>query len=415
MSTSRRPDDGLPAEDLLDTGRRLPRWLRTAAAGLVVVVLGYLAVRQLQSNAGKHQTAAAPSTSLSAGTTAPPARPPGGGTRTSPQPECGPRLGPVRVRAATGGRPTHLRLLVGGSALQRVDFDTGYSVRLHGLPQIGPDEWFGSLARAAGTSYAMTSTLPCEVVNTAVFAVRGNRTSLASPGSSFVVVSDESRAWAVRDPPHVLSPLAGGHQVRMPAGFVPVAATRGQIVGNLVSAMDPEEIIAVDATTGHQHGTAGASGAVIAARAGRVYWAGGCGTGTPPCVLDSATVGGGSPRVYPLAVKPVTTPGLVSPDGRKLALVVTSAATRSQPHRDLAARLAVLDVRTGRLHIVPGISVSAADQPSFTFARRGWLVIGYEHGGVEGLAAWRPGLRRPVRSPFRGAGPAAPPIAVVSG
>jgi hypothetical protein len=218
----------------------------------------------------------------------------------------------------------------------------------------------------------------------------------------------------VRDPPHVLSPLQGGHQIDLPAGFLPVAATGRQIVGYLVQAMDPEEIVTVDAHTGRLGSPTGAFGAVVAAGHGRAYWI----QRMHSDQVHSAAARGGAQRTYRLPTEPVEAPGAVSPDGRYLALVVRHATSdlHTGAHPRLGAQIAFLDLRTGRLHVVPGLALDPAYRPTIAFGAGGWLVVGYERHGVEGLAAWRPGLHSVIRSPFRGAtSPAAPPIATSAG
>jgi hypothetical protein len=400
------------AEDLLDAGRPLPRWVRAVAIGVAVLLVGYLAVRLVAGGtSGSSRSAGAGTRPV----TAPPLpRSPGGGPRMTRTVGCGPDLPPVQVPAAAGGRATHLRLLVGGRTLQRVDFDSGRATRLRTHPGLLPTEWFGSLARAGGTTYATVSSLPCEIVNTRVLAVHGNRTVLTSLAPSSQVVADGSNAWVVRDPPHVLAPLPGGHQIVLPAGFLPVAATGRRIVGYLVQAMDPEEIVTVDARTGQLGSPTGAFGAIVAAGQGRAYWI----QRQHSDQLHSAAAGGGAERTYRLPTEPVEAPGAVSPDGRYLALIVRHAATdlRTGAHPRLDAQIAVLDLRTGRLRDVPGIALVPTYRPTLAFTSSGWLVIGYERGGREGLAAWRPGLSTAVRSPYRGAtSPAAPPLAVTAG
>jgi len=356
---------------------------------------------------------AAPHPSHSARTAPPLLRFPGG-PRMVRTTACGPALPPVQVRARATGRPaTGLQLLVGGGVLQRVDFDSGRASRLRHLPQLRPDEWFNSLTNVAGRTYATTDGLPCDVLAGRVLAVQGDRTTVVPVASASGIVSDESRAWVLRDPPHVLTPLGPGKDVSLIGGFAPVAATRGLVVGNLLRAMDPNEIVAVDARSGQLHATPGAIGSVVAVGHGRVFWTAGC-TPDSRCMLLSAPARGGSAHPYRLAAPPAGSPGLLSPDGRYLALVVDHVAAGG-PARSpaLGGDVALLDLHTGRLRVVPGLELSTRYRPSFAFAPGGWLVVGYAHDDRAQLVAWRPGLADPVRSPFRATSPAAPPIAVV--
>jgi hypothetical protein len=402
-----------PEDDLLETGRPMPAWVRVVAAALAVLGLGFLGVRALTGgDSGRpiaaHQPRHAP-------VTAPPLLRFPGGPKMTGTIGCGPDLPPVQVSAAPGTHHTGLQLLVGGGVLQRVAFDTGRTARLHHLPQLHQDEWFDSIAAAAGATYATVSSVPCESFSGRVLAVHDDRTTIVPGSPASGIVADETRAWAVRDPPHVLAPLDGGRAVALPAGFAPASATRGQIVGNLVQAMDPTEIVSVDARSGEVRATSGASGIVVAAGHGRVYWTSGC-AADRPCLLHSAAARGGAEHAYRLPAGPTGSPGLVSPDGRYLALEVRHVATdvSAQPRSPaLDGDLAVLELRTGGVHVVPGVALSAGYRPSLAFAPHGWLVVGYERAGIAQLIAWRPGLPRPVHSPFHATSPAAPPITVL--
>jgi hypothetical protein len=389
-------------DELLSAGRPLPVWVRGAAiAGALLVGAGVL-IRLVGNESAP---------------------------RVSPQPRhivvndpialCGDGLGP-RVAGASGGPRTGLRVLLGGAQLQRVDFDTGASVALH-LPRLARDEWVDSLSSAGGHRYAATAGTSCGFDRRRVLMVRGDKATPAITGaapSDFVV--DETHAWTVVDPGHRLRPLDGGRSVALPAGFAPAAATHGVIVGNLSQGMDPAEIGAVRGSNGALQQVSGI-GSILGAAAGRFVWSAGCGPPTHGrCELASATVAGTHPRTYRLPRPPGSPAGQLSPDGHTLAFTLTRAHVdryHRQGNPSPASDVAVLDLRSGKLTIVPGLELPSRYEPQFAFAPSGhWLVITASENDSARLFAWRPGLPRPVVSPLgQVPSPAPPPVQVLSG
>ena len=402
-------------DELLAAGRPLSAWARVAAAAAVVALCGYLLVHVLGRSAG----GGAPVAAANASSSPQVYRAPGGPQMSSVLPVCGDGLGPL-VSPAPGRPHTSLRLLVGGEGLQRVDFDTGRSVPVR-LPPLGRGEWVDELSRAGGQEYAATAGLGCGLERRRVLAIRG--TDAAAVGSRVTpsdFVADERHAWTVVDPGHRLQPLAGGRAIALPAGFAPTAATHGVIVGNLAQGMDPAEIGAVRAADGALLPTSGV-GSILGAAAGRYVWSAGCGPATQNrCALQSAAVSATRVRTYRLPRPPGSPAGAVSPDGHIAAFTLTRASIdpyHRQGNPSPASDVAMLDLRSGRLTIVPHLELPSRYQPHLAFSPSGrWLVITATDDGLERLYAWRPGLTRPLVSPVPDLpSPAPPPVQVLSG
>ncbi len=257
------------------------------------------------------------------------------------------RLRARPAAGAGGGDPstagaTGLHLLVGGGLLQRVDFDTGDARPLAGLP---------TCARTSGST---RSTWPA-----ALYATTDRCRARSSPAACSPCGATaprrcprprrpgwwptRPRAWVLRDPPHVLAPLAGGKDVDLPGGFAPVAATRGLVVGNLCgrwtrtrsspstrapASCTPPPVRSARSSPPARGGCTGPRAAprtpVPAARRGRA------GRGRAP--VPAARAAGRLARQ-------------VSPDGRYLALVVDHVADGRPRSPALGGDVALLDLR----------------------------------------------------------------------
>jgi len=149
---------------------------------------------------------------------------------------------------------------------------------------------------------------------------------------------------------------------------------------------------------------------VIAASPGEIAWVPLCVT---HCTVHVTNLNGGPDRAIPLAERIQAYQGAFSPDGRFLALQVTTGITADG--RVAATRLAVAALASGRLTAVPGSTIGSGNGVDF-----GWQASSDElvaDVGLQGgwqVAVWRPGgarvyvaaVRAPAGSwPVAGPGP----------
>ena len=131
----------------------------------------------------------------------------------------------------------------------------------------------------------------------------------------------------------------------------------------------------------------------------------GCGL-TGRCVLTRVDATGGSLRRYPLPPgRAPTSAALVSPDGQRLVVQLSRPEPElrfSVGHPGGPSDLAVLDLRSGELTVVPGIELPPKTQAGLAFdSRSRWLVIAVDEGPRVRLLVWQPGMSRPMVSPAR--------------
>ena len=300
-----------------------------------------------------------------------------------------------------------------------MDFDTG-RVTGETPASLRPGEFVVDLDVASQT-YAVTTTCEFSSLRVVRVGVRTGPVTLA--GSINMVLSDGADAWGVSSPTvhhprGFLIPLAGGRRVHLPVGFYPQASVSGVIVGFLQRESEgtqPGSVLLVDAATGAVRTNLG-KGWPVAAGNGLVVWAEACdAVSNKPCTLRRMPVDGGRVTSYRLP-RPAFA-GLVSPDRRLIVLTLERPTQDAQfeGHPIAPNDIAILNVDTGRLAIVPGVEVPAKADPGLAFsADSRWLVIALDAGSKTRLLAWRPGLAHPYESkPIAGQTLQPPPILVV--
>jgi hypothetical protein len=380
-------------EDVLEIGRPpLPRWVRLGALMLAVIAaLALFAVRVWPGSGTTHRVAVPPAT-----------------PRPTAPGACGLASQPASVSSTPRTERTGIRLLLGGDRLRVVDFDSGDAVALAGAG-LRPGEFAFVHAGPMGT-YATTAT--CGPGRAEVLRVGADRrvSPVRSLGQTEAVLVGGDRGWVVSDPAAVghpygsVTPLGGGHRVRLPAGFQPYAAVDDTLVGDLQA--DPSArpgLLLVDATTGRTVTDLGQTAMLVAAGSGQVIWSTGCNPlSDRPRELHRRELSTGSTTTYRLSRQASCGgQGIVSADGKRLAF--TLERTKTYPlfegHPTPPSDLAVLQLDTGRLEIVPGIEIPVGTSPGLAFAADGrWLAIALDAGTRIRLLAWRSGLRHPYET-----------------
>ena len=110
------------------------------------------------------------------------------------------------------------------------------------------------------------------------------------------------------------------------------------------------------------------------------------------------------PRTIPVPAGRAVTSRLVLDDSGRYAafqLARPDPDPRYDPgHPGGPSDLAVLDLGTGRLSVVPGVELAPKASAGLALSRDGrWLLIGLNEGRRARLLVWRPGMGRPMLSP----------------
>jgi hypothetical protein len=136
---------------------------------------------------------------------------------------------------------------------------------------------------------------------------------------------------------------------------------------------------------------------------GIVAWTTGCEPATDhACILRRRSVAGGPTRGYRLQRASGLTGGVVSPDGRHLAVALSRPGQdpRAEPGRLIApSQLVIIDLDTGQLDVAPGMLLPTTMPPALAFSTDSrWLIIAINAGNQIRLLLWRPGLPLPYET-----------------
>jgi len=208
----------------------------------------------------------------------------------------------------------------------------------------------------------------------------------------------------------VLRRLDGGRSLTLPPDNYPVADTTAGLVATISPpdpGSSPPRVLVLDPATGRPVRSLGNGWPLVLDPAHRQLLLQLPG----PCAADQATTAsctvarvdvrtGKMHRRYRLPDGRVpASPGSASRDGRRVAFQLTRAdpdprfdAGHPVPPSDVA----VLDMETGGLEIVPGLELPAKTGAGLVFADRGnWLFLTVSYGDHLHVLAWRPGLGAP--------------------
>lgn len=325
-----------------------------------------------------------------------------------------PLLSASWLRRATTG----IKVLVGGDGLRLVDVDTGAVRRLTEPPQArgGPVTELVAAPEGAAALRVRCDTLSTSAAGT-VLSVDVARRTVGAPlrrrVDALLPGPDATWAFSYRQDstvkPVELRPVDGGPSVTLPSGFDPAEVTRRDFIGNVrrdgqqfsdegypiaaVSRDDPADIRPL-----------GGRGYVAAATDRFVLTQTTCEARTD-CLLTRIGVDGALRR-YPLPTgRTPTSEFVLSADGRYAAFQLS----RPEPdpryatgHPGGPSDLAVQDLVTGVLTVVPGVELAPKTSAGLAFGPDGrWLVIALNEGRRARLLVWRHGMNRPMQSPAR--------------
>jgi hypothetical protein len=389
-------DEELPGTRTALSGRAGRIALVVLAA--IVLVLGGLRLSSVGGSPERNQPVAAPT---------PTAQPPVPAWPTVTA-SCGQVQRPF-VSSTPLHERTGVQVLLGGDRLVSVDIDSGAVADLGGPPL--PAGWSVIQLRGGSTAYAVTASCAANSGRGLLRIQDGEVQPVPLPGL-LSVLSDSSRAipgWALTSqpkPPHrsQLVSLSGQATVPLNLMYFPAALAGSAVVGDEIpgdgaSWGEPPLVIARDAATAKLRAVLG-EGWLMTAAGDTVIWRDSCYDDTQTtCHVHYATLS--QPRqVRSIALPPgrfPTAQAVASPDGKLIAFpLLRTSADASFPGGESPANVAVADLSTGRVALVPGVQLPASPPPGLAFsADSRWLIIALNAGRQVRLLTWRPGLTTP--------------------
>jgi hypothetical protein len=177
-----------------------------------------------------------------------------------------------------------------------------------------------------------------------------------------------------------------GPTVRLPAGFtIARGTTAGLLLASITERTPAGFYWLWNPATGKF--TVSLRG-VVATSATEVAVTRGC---APSCVVDVVNLNRRHRTALELSAGEIVTDGTFSPDGRYLALAVGSGNGGGETGA-LATQLEVASLRTGRLTIVPHVSVSSDALDGFGWAGGGDGLVAESNSGAKiSMTFWTPG------------------------
>jgi hypothetical protein len=401
----------VPSEDVVEFGGwpRPPRWVWAVAGVAVLAVLTGTIVAHTGSH---HAAASSPPGSSAAGPSPAGSRTPAAPSWPSVAGACGSTVELPQVHVARQRADVHARLLIGGAGLREVTVGSAISGPIPGLP-----ERSGVVtSMVAGPRAAYVIDTPCNgsIASVQVYRIRAGAAYRLGV-SADVLIGGPHLAWALSYRPRalltrVLTHLAGSRAVRFRSGTEPVADTAAGLV---VERYHPPAgqrytVELFNPSTGavlRHFGYGfplGAAGHVLLVSLHSCVAILPHGT----CTLESVDLNTGRPlatvRLPPgrtLTGGDLSSP-VFSPNGTlaafQLARVRWDPRFRSRfpgPPSDVA----VLNLRTGKLDVVPGLELPPATWAGLAFDPTGrWLLATVSEGDHGDLLAWRPGMPGPA-------------------
>jgi len=394
----------MPSDDVVEFGGwpKPPRWVWAVAGIAASAVLAGVVV----GHTGAHQ-AVASSTS----------RPPAAAAPAAPSwPSvpgvCGSTVELPRIHLAKQRADVHAKLLVGGAGLREVTVGSAIS---RPVPRL-PERSRVVTSMVAGPRAAYVIDTPCggSIADVQVYRIG------ASAAHRLGVIADAliggpHLAWALSYRQRavltrVLTPLAGSRAVRFRPGTEPVADTPAGLVVERYHppAGQRPTVELLDPDTGAVLRRIGAGYPVGAGGHVLLMSLHGC-AAIPPhgtCTLEGVDLNTGRPlATVTLPPGRTLTGGVLSspvfsPDGTLAAFQLARARwdPRFRSHfPGPPSDLAVLNLRTGKLDVVPGLELPPATWAGLAFDPTGrWLLATVSEGDHGDLLAWRPGMPGPA-------------------
>lgn len=396
----------MPSDDIAEFGGwpQPPRWVWAVAVIAVVAVLAGVLVARTRA----HHTAAAPSRSPAAAVSPTPAGPPW----PSAVGACQSAVDLPQIHFSRQPVHIHARLLIGGAGLREVTLGGAVSGPLPGLPE--HDRLVTNVVAGLRAAYAFDT--PCTSSTASVRIYRIGAGGAHRLGvSADALLGGPHGTWALSYRSsavftRVLSPLAGGRAVRFRSSTDPIADTAAGLVAVPYRPLAGQRhaIELVVPSTGAVLRRVGDGFPMGAADHVLLVSLHGCPAmlahGT--CTLQSIDLNTGRPlATVRLPAGRTPTGGdlpspVFSPNGT-LAAFQLARASRDPRFAPAApgppSDVVVLNLRTGKLDIVPGLELPPATWAGLAFDPTGrWLLATVSEGAHGDLLAWRPGMPGPA-------------------
>ncbi|MGH3501370.1 MAG: hypothetical protein ACRDQA_10855 [Nocardioidaceae bacterium] len=417
-------------DDVLEHGPERPRRRRLPIALAAVAVLGLVAYGAVRLG-GEGPGAGSGGTDPPRAVTSPAASPTESWRTTEGACESRARLPIMRPTPRVLQQTTGLRVIAGGPKPAVIDVDSGRSTPLSGVPD---GEHVDQLVRRGDKIYAVAEACYDQDdgnQSPTVLRVRDHgtdRVHFAGPVGG--LIAGPSGVWGVRlsEPGHKKTILRGidGSTLRLPRGVWFAGVMQDAIVGEIMGNPDVDRLPALalfDPDTGKvRRRIPGAS--PLAVTDDFVLWTQNCASpyttaSSPPCVLHRAGPGvhAGRDDTYTLPRGRVPFGrGAVSTDGRFAAFQLGKThqdGRYNMGHPGPPSQVAVLDLSSGKLQVVPSLELAPKTLVGMAFAPdSGWLLLAVNEGRHGRLLAWRLLSNRLLRCPGKLPGPlsSAPPL-----
>jgi hypothetical protein len=304
----------------------------------------------------------------------------------------------------------HARLLIGGAGLREVTPGGAVSGPLPGLPQ--HSGVVTNVVAGPGSAYAFDTPCSSSTASVRIYRIAAgaaHRLGVSADaliGGPHFALALSYRSGGVLT--HVLSPLTGSRAVRSRSSIEPVADTAAGLV---VVAYRPlagqrHAVELVDPTTGAVLRRIGDGFPMGAADHVLLVTLHGCTATDSTCTLESDNLNTGRPiAAIRLPAGRIPTGGdlsspVFSPNGTLAAFQLARAkrdprfaAAFPGPPSDVV----VVNLRTGRLDVVPGLELPPATWAGLAFDPTGrWLLMTVSEGDHGDLLAWRQGMPGPA-------------------
>jgi hypothetical protein len=307
---------------------------------------------------------------------------------------------------------THLRLLVGDRDLRLVDVDEGWAKV---LAPPSPPRAVTLLARN-GRDIVAVMRDPCaaQAFGTGQVGIVDPDTGTVTPkGRGDDILPGLPMTVAEFDPAGgvVMRQLDGTRLITLPPGWRPWARTAGgyfaEVLNNGFDSGVPPTV-GIGTTASAELSQSFGDGTVVGASSQRLFWMASCSPG--PCLLSWQAPGDDASTAQ--AIGGAGWGGIVSPDGNRLAFRLPRSSGRFGQHPGPPNDVAVVDIRTGRVQVLPGLVVAAKAGLTLAWSPdSAWLAIGGDLGTGHLLLLWRDGMKQLARVPLSdtGGGTTGPP------